>query len=327
MKIEKFDISNIRGERLDRYLSSILDISRNQIQQLIKSGNIRIDGEAITKTGYKLKNTTLEIFFPPKSSPQKIEKIEFDIPVVYEDDYLLVLNKPPNLVIHPAPSVKNITLVDWLKSRGYSLSNINGEERHGIVHRLDKGTTGAILIAKDNRTHTALSRQLADRTMGRYYLAITNIPLNSDIVVEAPIGRNPKNRLKMGIVETGRPAKTMFKQIAISQSGKYGLVGARLFTGRTHQIRVHLSTLNRYIVGDELYTPKRLLEKAPHMLLHAHTIYFQHPATGKQIYIDVEIDRYMLDFIKKYFLLDLKNGKIEDFHTYFTSDSSSRLSI
>ena len=327
MKIEKFDVSHIRGERLDRYLSSILDISRNQIQQLIKSGNIRIDGEAITKTGYKLKNTSLEIFYPPKKSFQEVGDIEFDIPVVYEDDYLLVLNKPPNLVIHPAPSVKDITLVDWLKSRGYSLSTINGEERHGIVHRLDKGTTGAILVAKDNRTHTALSRQLADRTMGRYYIAVTNPPLNSDIVVEAPIGRNPKNRLKMGILETGRYAKTMFKQIAVSQSGKYGLVGAKLFTGRTHQIRVHLSTLNRYIVGDELYTPKRLLEKAPHILLHAHTIYFQHPATGKQIYIDVEVNRYMLDFIKKYFLLDLKDGKIANLHTIFNFNTDRGLPV
>ena len=320
MKIEKINISDIVGERLDKYLSSYLGVSRNQIQQLIKDGNVKIDGQIILKTGYKLKNSILEISYPSKSNSSSAKQIDFDIPILYEDDYLLVLNKPPNLVIHPAPSVKGITLVDWLKDRGFSLSTLNGEERHGIVHRLDKGTTGVILVAKDNKTHSMLSQQLANRTMGRYYLAIINLPLKNDTtIVNSPIGRNPKNRLKMGIVENGREAKTMFKKIATSENSRYELIGAKLFTGRTHQIRVHLSTLNRYILGDELYGPKSSKDKSSNILLHAHTIYFQHPITKQTVFIDGKIDKGMIDYINKYFLLELKNEKIENFHTIFNN--------
>jgi len=321
LEIKQFFIENSFEERVDRYLSQALDVSRNQIEQLIRGGNVKLNGKVIKKGGVKLKNSsTLEVYFPTPQKSDALYPVDFDIPILYEDNYLMVLNKPPNIVVHPAPSVKEATLVDWLKERNFSLSNLNGDERHGIVHRLDKGTTGAILIAKDNKTHSLLSQQLKDRTMGRYYLAIIDNPLKSDnIIVEAPIGRNPNNRLKMGVVENGRYAKTLFKKITSSENSSYELIGAKLWTGRTHQIRVHLSTLGRHIIGDNLYGFKSKKVNIDNVLLHAHTIYFRHPISGDTIYVDAKIDRGMLDFINKYFALELQNEKIDNFHTIFNS--------
>lgn len=318
MEKREFNIEAVFGERVDKYLSKILDVSRNQIEQLIKNGNVKVDGDEVKKGGYKLKNSLLEVSLPSPEKSDTLYPVNFDVPILYEDDYLLVVNKPPNVVVHSAPSVKEATLVDWLKERGVSLSTINGDERHGIVHRLDKGTTGAMVVAKDNRTHSLLSQQLADRTMGRYYLAIVDNPLKDDnLVVEAPVGRNPNNRLKMGVVENGRYAKTLFKKITSSEKSRYEIIGAKLFTGRTHQIRVHLSTLSRYIIGDNLYGFKSKQDNIENILLHAHTIYFRHPISGETMYVDAEIDRGMLDYINKYFSLELKNEKIENFHTIF----------
>ncbi|EJF05936.1 pseudouridine synthase, RluA family, partial [Thiovulum sp. ES] len=228
-------------------------------------------------------------------------EIDFDVPILYEDDSLLVVNKPPNLIVHSAPSVKEATLVDWLKSRGISLSTISGEERHGIVHRLDKGTTGAMVVAKNNFSHQKLSEQLSNRTMGRNYFAIVNMPLKEDISVELPLARNPKNRLKMGIVENGKWAKTDFTKLKISKNEKEEFIEAKLHTGRTHQIRVHLLSLQRYILGDELYGFGKNQKEFPHMLLHAHKIYFIHPKTEKRIEIDAPLSAEFQKYLDKNF--------------------------
>jgi 23S rRNA pseudouridine1911/1915/1917 synthase len=318
-----FQIDGI-DDRIDRYLASALGESRNQIEQLIKSGVVKVDGKTVQKTGFKLlKSRTIEIEFPEMVETQSQYSVDFDVPIIYEDEYLLVVNKPADLVVHSAPSVREATLVDWLKHRGISLSTISGEERHGIVHRLDKGTTGAMVIAKDNETHRDLSRQLSDRTMGRYYLAIINIPLKDDRVVEAPIGRNPQNRLKMGVVESGKQAKTLFKKIALSRDEKRELIGAKLYTGRTHQIRVHLSTLGRYIIGDNLYGFKPKKDTINNIQLHAHTIYFIHPKSGERLEIDAEVSPSMLSYINENFSLELKNGKFENLPNIFNPSTSS----
>jgi len=186
---------------------------------------------------------------------------------------LLVINKPPGVVVHPAPSYKDATLVDWLKEKGYSLSTIAGDERYGIVHRIDKDTSGALVIAKNNKTHEFLSAQLKDKSMGRYYLMLLNEPLKEAKCVDAPIARNPKNRLKMAIVKGGRESKTLFVPIVEN------LAAAKLYTGRTHQIRVHLTKLGRYILGDTTYGKKE--QKVPRVMLHAREIYFTHPNQKK----------------------------------------------
>ena len=203
------------SERLDVFLSSQLGISRNQISSLIKSAAVRVDGAVQTKPGYKLSAGELVHIDYPAPAPQQTsaERLDFDVEILYEDEDLLVVNKPAGLTVHPAASVKEPTLVDWLKSRGYLLSTLGGELRAGIVHRLDKLTSGALLVAKNNAAHAALSAQLSDKSMGRIYLALIDLPLKEPCVIERPISRNPANRLKMGIVPGGRSAKSAFYEI------------------------------------------------------------------------------------------------------------------
>lgn len=203
------------SERLDVFLSSQLGISRNQISSLIKSAAVRVDGAVQTKPGYKLSAGELVHIDYPAPAPQQTsaERLNFDVEILYEDEDLLVVNKPAGLTVHPAASVKEPTLVDWLKSRGYLLSSLGGELRAGIVHRLDKLTSGALLVAKNNAAHAALSAQLSDKSMGRIYLALIDLPLKEPCVIERPIARNPANRLKMGIVPGGRNAKSAFYEI------------------------------------------------------------------------------------------------------------------
>ncbi len=203
------------SERLDVFLSSQLRISRNQISSLIKSAAVRVDGAVQTKPGYKLSAGELVHIDYPAPAPQQIieQQLNFDVEILYEDEDLLVVNKPAGLTVHPAASVKEPTLVDWLKSRGYLLSTLGGELRAGIVHRLDKLTSGALLVAKNNAAHATLSAQLSDKSMGRIYLALIDLPLKEPCVIERPIARNPANRLKMGIVPGGRSAKSAFYEI------------------------------------------------------------------------------------------------------------------
>ena len=272
-----------KASRLDKALQEALEQPRNQVEHFIKEVGVTVDGKQIHKTGFKLKGgETIEMTFPQMevSTP---EEIDFDIEIIYEDDDVLVLNKPPFLIVHPAASVKEPTLVDWLKHRGITLSTISGEERNGIVHRIDKETSGAIIIAKNNEAHQALSKQLEDKSMGRYYLAIIDIPLKEDLIVHKPIARHHKHRIKMSVNPNGRDSKSAFCKLALSTKSGYELIAAKLFTGRTHQIRVHLESLSRHILADTLYGFKSKKDTIPRVMLHARILYFHHPRTGELI--------------------------------------------
>jgi 23S rRNA pseudouridine1911/1915/1917 synthase len=215
--------------------------------------------------------------------------------------------------VHPAPSVKDATLVDWLKHKGIRLSTISGEERHGIVHRLDKGTSGTMVIAKNNEAHEFLSAQLQDKSMGRYYIAVVTPPLKDDItVIESNIGRSAHNRLKMACgIEHGKYAKTMFKQLALSSDEKTQLIACKLFTGRTHQIRVHLESVNRHIIGDHIYAQSPKMEQSERILLHAYIIYFIHPTTKQELRFVADFDETMKTSIDKKFNLENINEVME----------------
>jgi 23S rRNA pseudouridine1911/1915/1917 synthase len=175
------------------------------------------------------------------------------------------------------------------------------------VHRIDKETTGALVIAKDNKTHEKLSAQLQDKSMGRYYLALIDHPLKEDTIVDKPIGRNPKNRLKMDVVPHGKEAKTAFKKLLTSQYN-IELITAKLYTGRTHQIRVHLNTLGRHILGDDLYGFKSKRDKIPRVYLHAYLLYLIHPETGERM----EFVAPLFDDMKSYLTTYFKPEEIED---------------
>ncbi len=295
-----------KNERIDKYLSTKLNVSRNQVEALIKKEKVKINSKTVKKGGIKISPGDEILIEETETirSPQQYE-VNFDIPVLYEDDELLVINKPSGIVVHPAPSVKEATVVDWLKSKNYSLSTIAGDERFGIVHRIDKETSGALVIAKTDKSHEFLSAQLKDKSMGRYYLMFLNHPLKEAVCVNAPIGRNPKNRLKMAVVSGGRDAKTLFVPIYEN------LTAAKLFTGRTHQIRVHLGKLGRYISGDRLYGKKE--QKTPRVMLHASEIYFTHP-NGKKLSIIAPV----FDDFKK-LLKGSENEKINNLSKLFNA--------
>lgn len=317
--------------RLDKFLSLHIEASRNQIEQLIKKGFVKVDEKESKKTGLKLKvEQKVSVNFPETEiSKTKDENFVKDslkgkeIKVIYEDEHILVVNKPYNLTVHDAPSVKDATLVDWLKLKNISLSTISGEQRHGIVHRLDKGTSGVMVVAKSNEAHTKLAKQLEDKSMGRYYLAIIDLPLKQNTIIEKPIARNPNNRLKMAIVENGKYAKSAFAKIALSKNEKYELIAAKLFTGRTHQIRVHISSISRHILGDNLYGFKGELNKINRFYLHAYSLYLYHPITNEKMSFKADLPDDIEQFLNNNFEMENIDEKLDENHIITCFDSFS----
>ena len=299
-------------ERLDTFLTSQIGQTRSQIVYLIKQDCVFVDDKKVTRPGVKLKiGQTVRIEFPPPKVQAALD-VDFDVEILYEDDDVLVSNKPSGVTVHPAPSVKDATLVDWLKHKGIRLSTISGEERHGIVHRLDKGTSGTMVVAKNNEAHEFLSKQLQDKTMGRYYLAILNPALKEDVTtIECNIGRSPHNRLKMACAESGKYAKTKFSTLLPSNDESTQLVACKLFTGRTHQIRVHLESINRHILGDHIYGIAPRQEKSERVLLHAYIIYFIHPTTKEKVSFVANLDECMNNYVEKNFNSEQINEVME----------------
>ena len=300
-------------ERLDTFLTAQIGQTRSQIAGLIKHECVFVDTKKVSRPGVKLKvgqKVTVEF---PEAEHAKALDVDFDVAVLYEDDDVLVINKPSGVTVHPAPSVKEATLVDWLKHKGVRLSTISGEERHGIVHRLDKGTSGAMVVAKNNEAHEFLSKQLQDKSMGRYYIAVVTPPLKEDVtIIESNIGRSSHNRLKMACgLDHGKYAKTMFKHLALSADEKTQLIACKLFTGRTHQIRVHLESMNRHILGDHIYGLSPKTEKAERILLHAYLIYYIHPTTKEKLFFKADFDAIMKETIFNKFDTEILNEVID----------------
>ncbi|CAA6817863.1 MAG: Ribosomal large subunit pseudouridine synthase D (EC [uncultured Sulfurovum sp.] len=318
MNLQSFEVES--SGRLDKILTDILGESRNQVEQLIKEGLVKVNGKEVLKTGKKLiLGDRVEYVFK-EVIPKVAVIIDFDVEIIYEDDTMMVVNKPAGLVVHPAPSVKEATLVDWLVHKGVSLSTISGEERHGIVHRIDKNTTGALVIAKTNEAHQKLSEQLEDKSMGRYYLALIDYPLKESGILEKPIGRNPNNRLKMDVVLKGKEAKSAFYKLTETRK-QIELIAVKLFTGRTHQIRVHLESLGRHILGDDLYGFKSKKDTIKRVYLHAYKLYLRHPSSGKKMEFVAPLFGDMQNYIDKEF----KEGEVHEkinpnrINSYFTT--------
>jgi 23S rRNA pseudouridine1911/1915/1917 synthase len=310
------------AQRLDTFLAEAIGQTRSQVAQLIKKATVSVDAKSVNRPGIKLKGgEKVVVVFPELQDESESKYIDFekevswakDVAILYEDDAVLVINKPSGVTVHPAPSVKEPTLVDWLKYKGIRLSTISAEERHGIVHRLDKGTSGAMVIAKTNESHEFLSKQLQDKSMGRYYIAVIEPPLKEEMyAVESNIGRSAHNRLKMASgLEHGKYAKTLFAHLALSNDERLQLIACKLFTGRTHQIRVHLESFNRHIVGDHIYSIKPKQENSERILLHAYTLYFIHPTTESRMFFHAELDAYTKAFLEKKFDMERVNEIID----------------
>lgn len=291
----KFVVEN-SGERLDVFLSERLDFSRSHIKNLIEKNLVKIDGKSVSKAGTTLKSgNVIEVEVTP---PQKIstEAEDVDFEIVYQDDDLAVINKPQGLVVHPCSSTKSGTLVNGLLMKIKDLSGINGELRPGIVHRLDKDTSGLLVIAKNDFAHVNLAEQIKNKTCHRNYLAVLdgNLPDESGRI-ETFIKRDPKDRMKMSVQSDGRRAITDYK--VLKRFEKCCLVEFSLQTGRTHQIRVHCKYLNHPIVGDKLYGKE--VKDLQGQLLHAYKLSFTHPRTGKFMTFEANLPQYFTDFLKK----------------------------
>lgn len=300
-----------KEQRVDKIVQKELNVARNQAENFIKKQGVKVDGKLIKKCGLKVKEGQILEFEIISAKRGEVKEIDFDIDIIYEDENLLILNKPPFLVVHPAASVKDATVVDWLKQKGVSLSTISGEERHGIVHRIDKETSGALVVAKNNESHKNLSSQLERRSMGRYYLAIIDKPLKEDIVIDKPIFRDRKNRIKMAIDINGRDSKSAFVKLALSKNGKFELIACKLFSGRTHQIRVHLNSISRHILGDQLYGYKSKKDNIPRVMLHAYIIYLKDPKDDKYFVKKAPLFEDFKDILYKEFDKEKIDEKID----------------
>ena len=301
IKIIKFTISDrLSGTRLDSAISaSCTDISRNRAQSLIEDGHVTINGKTKVQKKHKVVSEDVVELTLKKKSPLKVEPENIPLNVVYEDSHVIVVNKPKGMVVHPAPGNHSGTLVNALLYHCRdSLSGVNGIIRPGIVHRIDKDTSGLLVVAKNDEAHGFLSKQLAEHTMERKYEAIVFNNIKDDIgTVNAPIGRDPKNRLRNKVVKDGREAVTHYE--VIERFGKYTYVGLRLETGRTHQIRVHMSYMGHPLLGDNLYSNSKNSFGAKGQVLHARTLGFVHPATKKPMRFESPLPADFAQILKK----------------------------
>ncbi len=298
-------------ERLDIFLANELNESRSKIANLIKNQNVLVN-QKIVKSSFKLNiNDEITINLPEiKESDIKYE-VNFDVEIIYEDEHILLINKPSGIATHGASSLKEASLVEWLLSNNYKLADINGLIRAGIVHRLDKDTSGIMIVAKSNEAYLKLAKQIKDRQIDRIYLAMTNLAINQSSI-EKYIKRNENNRLKMqsfskdecikkygdNTARWGRWARTHFLNIA--NFDDYNLIAAKLESGRTHQIRTHLASCNRFILGDSIYADEKSKNKSPRLLLHSFLLRFNHPISNDELLFIANFDDIFKKFLKDF---------------------------
>ena len=289
------------GTRIDSVLSLLLeDTSRNYISKIIEQGGLKVNGEEERSKKYKVKEGDRIELEMPEPEVLSIEAEDIPLDIVYEDDDLMVINKPRGMVVHPAAGNYSGTLVNAVMYHaGDRLSSINGVIRPGIVHRIDKDTSGLLVIAKNNKAHESLSAQFKEHSINRRYTALVydNI-VNGNLTVDAPIGRDPRNRLKKKVNgESPRNAVTHVK--VLERYGKYTLCEMKLETGRTHQIRVHMAYIKHPLVGDPLYGPAKQPAFLNGQMLHAGVLGFVHPATGEYMEFEAELPGYFTENMKK----------------------------
>lgn len=296
-----FIVENEEGERVDRYLSAeIADKSRSYIQKLMKDGYVKVNQKPV-KANYRLiLGDRVEISFPDIEEPDILpENIPLDI--LYEDEDIIIVNKPKQMVVHPAPGHYSGTLVNALMYHCKNeLSGINGSQRPGIVHRIDMDTTGSLVVCKNDMAHQSLSEQLKDHSIYRIYEAVVHGNIKEDEgTVNAPVGRHSTDRKKMSThTKNGRTAITHYK--VLQRFGNYTYIQCQLETGRTHQIRVHMSSIGHPIVGDRVYGPKNCpFPKLIGQTLHAKTLGIIHPRTNEYLEVNAPLPPYFIQLLDK----------------------------
>lgn len=274
------------GQRLDKYLAGeMTDLSRSRIKELVQAGEVLVNGKK-SKVSYKVQNGDLIQVTVLPLEPLKLEAENIPLDIVYEDEDIIVVNKPQGMVVHPAVGHPSHTLVNALLYHTRDLADSPEGFRPGIVHRIDKDTSGLLMVAKNAAARESLEKQLAAKSNKRQYLAIVHGNFaEEEGTIDAPIGRNPKDRKQMAVVEKGKSAVTHFK--VLEQYQGYSLVECQLETGRTHQIRVHMAYIGHPLAGDPLYGPRKTLP-GHGQFLHAKTLGFEQPSTGEWLEFSVQ---------------------------------------
>lgn len=287
------------GIRIDKYLLDKLDISRNKIQKLINDNNILVNGKSVKASYIVRVDDLIECDFLYK---EKIDILPEDIPLdmVYEDDDLLVVNKPSGMVVHPAVGNYSHTLVNALMYHCNNLSQVNGVIRPGIVHRIDADTSGLLLVAKNDIAHVDLAKQISEKSVKREYIALVDGVIKEDTAtIDAPIGRDVKNRKKMCV--TADNSKDAITNIRVIERYKNStLITCSLLTGRTHQIRVHMNYIGHSVINDPVYGSKKLVDPLFGQMLHARKIGFVHPRTHEYMEFSCEPPEKFLDILEMY---------------------------
>lgn len=271
------------GARIDAYLRAHTEFSRSRISALMLEGAVSVDGAAQEKPAFKVAKGQRIALSVPETRPVDIVPQDIPLNILYQDADVVIVNKPCGMVVHPAAGNEDRTLVNALLYHVHDLSGIGGEMRPGIVHRLDKDTSGLILIAKNDRAHAALSEQFKTRSMEKHYRAVAFGQFNEEAgLIDAPIARHPVDRKRMAVVPDGKPSQTEWRVMARLKSAT--LLDVHLLTGRTHQIRVHMHSIGHPLLGDRIYAPNlKTSVHIPRLMLHAYSLAFTHPTTGERM--------------------------------------------
>ena len=291
-------ISDVSGIRIDQYLTSKLNITRSKIEKMIKEGNIKVNGNIIKKS-YILNLNDEIIIEEYIENEMSAEPINMNLEIIYEDNDIIVVNKPNGLVVHPAPGNYSNTLVNGLMYHSKKLSSINGEFRPGIVHRIDAYTTGLLMVAKNDKAHLSLAKQLEEKTTTRKYIALVWGIIKEDSgTIDAPIGRDKNDRKKMCVTDVNsKEAITNFKVLERYKDAT--LIELSLKTGRTHQIRVHMNYIGHPVVNDPVYGRRKLIDDSG-QCLHAKTLGFIHPTLNKYMEFDSELPDCFINILNKF---------------------------
>ena len=307
MNKEQFEVEiEHEGERLDKYLNLIFEEkSRSFFQKLIKEGQVLVNDTA-QKANYRLKVEDIVTMTIPDAVETPIVPENIPLDILYEDEDVLVVNKPKGMVVHPANGNPDGTLVNAILAMCKdSLSGIGGEIRPGIVHRLDKDTSGLLIVAKNDEAHMNMSKQIQERKVTKKYIALVRgVVAEDEATIDLPIARSTKDRKKMAVDPKGRNAVTHFK--VLKRYDNYTLLELKIDTGRTHQIRVHMSYIGHPVVGDEVYSNGKNEFGVQGQMLHARYLQFKHPITGKELSLEAPIPEYFEDVLEK-----LKNREID----------------
>lgn len=297
--LKKIIVENSSNERLDFYVANVeKDITRATVQRLLEEENILVNGVQ-KKSSYKVKDGDVIEINIPEAKETKLEAEDIPVEIIYEDSDIIVVNKPKGLVVHPANGNPDGTLVNAIMNICKdSLSGIGGEKRPGIVHRLDKDTSGILIVAKNDKAHLQMSEQIKNREVKKIYIALVKGIINeNEATINMPIARSKKDRKKMAVDKDGKVAITHFK--VLKRYNKYTLLEIKIDTGRTHQIRVHMAEIGHPVVGDEVYSNGKNEFGVRGQMLHAKSLDFCHPITGKKMHLEAEIPEYFKDVLNK----------------------------